>query len=98
MDITAVIIVFIVIGLPVSLPFALGFYKHHLKARELRLQEKRLEIEQKLRQDELNAKIIRMDDLGVSPTEIASLAEEVRQLRQEMAQIKQEINNRSVQS
>src|SRR5690242_12811067 len=94
MDVTAVCVVFIVIGLPVSLPFLRGFYKDYVKHRELKIQEKRLEMEERLKQDELNARIIHMDDFGMSPNDIAMLAQEVRMLRQELNEMKQSMNNR----
>jgi hypothetical protein len=66
-----------------------------LKGRELKLQEKRIQMEEKLRSDELNARILRVDDVGVTPAELASVAEEMRQLRQEVAQLRQEMNSRT---
>lgn len=89
-----VLIVAIAVGIPVILDYAQKLYRDSLKARELAIQERKLQMEEKLRSDELNAKILRMDDLGVSPEEIASLASEVRQLRQEVVQMRQELNGR----
>ncbi len=93
-----VIAVAIVVGIPVFgailIPIIALVRGWWIKARELNVEEQRIRLEDKIRTDELNAKILRMDDLGISPSELASLAEEVRQLRQEVAQIKQELNNR----
>ena len=60
----------------------------------MKVQEKKLAIEQQLRTDELNVRILKMDDFGLSPVEIASLAEDVRRLREEVAQLRQEIGTR----
>ncbi len=95
-----VLIVAIVIGIPVigGLLYA-AFEKTlntNLRLQELKVEEQRLRAEQALRTDELNAKILRMDDMGMSPTDIASLTEEIRQLREEVAKLKQEMNNRTV--
>ncbi len=60
-----------------------------LKARDLKIREQHLRIEEKLRTDEMNAKILRMDDGVLSESRLASLEEEVRRLREEIAQLKQ---------
>ena len=67
-----------------------------IKARELKIQEKRIQMEEKLRSDELNARILRSDEPGLTAGQLASLTEEVRQLRQELAQLRQEVNTRIV--
>ncbi len=96
---TAVWIVAIVVGVPVVCGVGSGllfsWMKHRVKHRELRLQERKLAMEEELRQDELNAKLLRMDDFGVSPLEISSLADSIRQLREEVAQLRKEINSRA---
>lgn len=69
--------------------------KNKVKHRELKLQEDKLAADTRLRTDELNAKLLRMDDFGLSPAEVASLTESVRQLREEVAQLRQEINSRT---
>lgn len=96
---TVVWIAAIVVGVPVVCTFGtgivLGWMKTRVKHRELRLQEEKLAVEERLRTDELNARILRMDDFGLSPAEIASLAEDVRRLREEVAQLRQEITNRT---
>jgi hypothetical protein len=90
----------IVVGVPVICVFGVGavaILSHwRLKAHEIKVQEKKLAIEHELRSDELNAKILKMDDFGLSPVEIASLVEDVRRLREEVAQLRQEITNRTV--
>ena len=95
-----VIAVAIVVGVPVLggilIPIIALVRSWWIKARELKIEEQRIRLEDKLRTDELNAKILRMDDFGISPVELTSLAEEIRQLRQEVAQLKQEINNRVI--
>jgi hypothetical protein len=95
---TIIWITAIVVGVPVICVFGTGVVAivgHlRLKAREMKVQEKKLAIEQQLRNDELNAKILKMDDFGLSPVEIASLAEDVRRLREEVAQLRQEIGTR----
>jgi len=93
MDLTEIVAIIVVIGLPVTLPFALAFYKQRIKAQEIALEQMKLQMEHSVRQDELNARILRMDDAGLSPTELASLAQEVRQLRQEVAQLRNQVNN-----
>lgn len=93
-------IVMIVIGVPVIGGLAYAAFEEVLKSRmklqKLKVEEQRLKAEHSLRADELNAKILRMDDMGISPGEIASLREEVRQLREEMARIRQDINTRAI--
>jgi len=87
-----------VVGIPVICVFGTGVVAimgHlRLKAREIKVREKELAIQQQLSTDELNAKILRMDDFGLSPVEVASLAEDVRRLREEVAQLRQEIGTR----
>lgn len=89
------LIVAIVIGIPVLggllIPIIALLRGWWLKARELKLKEEQHRMEERLRTDELNARILRMDDFGISPAEVNSLVEEVRQLRQEVSQLKQEI-------
>lgn len=65
-----------------------------LKAREMKLKEEQLRMEERLRTDEMNAKILRADGYGISPAEFNQLAEEVRQLREEMARMRQDVNGR----
>ena len=95
---TIIWITAIVVGVPVICVFGTGVVAivgHlRLKAREMKVQEKKLAIEQQLRNDELNARILKMDDFGLSPVEIASLVEDVRRLREEVAQLRQEIGTR----
>ena len=67
-----------------------------LKARELKLHEQRIAVEERIRQEEINAKILRMDDYNISASEVAALSEQVRQLRSEIAEIRQEINIRQI--
>ena len=97
---TAVWITMIVIGIPVLAGVGAGVIAMVLKWRtrvhELRVQEMKLKMEDRLKSDELNAKLLRMDDLGLSPAELASLTENVRQLREEVAQLRQEISSRSI--
>lgn len=92
------LITFIVIGLPIVSIVGAKVIANVLKAKtriqELRVEEERLKMEQGLRSDELNARILRMDDLGTTPQEIASLTEEVRQLREEVSRLKQDATNR----
>ena len=96
---TAVWIAWIVVGVPVlcgvGATVVLAWLKTRVKHRELKIQEDKLKSEERLRTDELNARILRMDDFGLSPAEIASLADEVRRLREEVAQLRQEITNRT---
>lgn len=91
-----VLIVAIVIGIPVVggllIPIIALLRGWYLKSRELKLKEQQHHLDEKLRTDELNARILQMDDLGMSAAEINSLIQEVRQLRQEVAQLKQEIS------
>jgi len=95
---TIIWITAIVVGVPVICVFGTGVVAivghWRLKAREMKVQEKKLAIEQQLRTDELNVRILKMDDFGLSPVEIASLAEDVRRLREEVAQLRQEIGTR----
>ena len=96
---SAVWIMAIVVGIPVVCGIGYAAFeetlKWRLKMRELKVQEQKLAMEEKLRTDELNARILRMDDFGLSPVEIASLAEDVRRLREEVAQVRQEMSSRA---
>ena len=100
MESTAVMVVMIVIGVPILGGIAGGvinsMIKAKIKLRELDVQEQKIRLEDKLRTDELNAKILQMDDLGMSAGDIATLSEQVRQLREEITRLKQDINNRSL--
>jgi hypothetical protein len=82
---TAVWIVSIVVGVPVIAGIAYAAFeqtlKWQLKIRELKVEERKLAMQERLQTDELNAKILKMDDLGLSPVDIASLSEDVRRLR-----------------
>lgn len=64
--------------------------KCRLKLREIKVKERELAMQERLQADELNAKILKMDDFGLSPVEIASLTDDVRRLREEVAQLRQE--------
>ncbi len=66
-----------------------------IKAKEFRIQEKRIQMEERLRSDELGARILRSDDPG-HVNQIAALTEEVRQLRQEVSELSQSVNSRLV--
>lgn len=66
-----------------------------MKGREFRIQEKRIQMEERLRSDELGARILRSDDAS-SSVQFATLAEEMRQLREEIAQLRREMNGRIV--
>lgn len=84
----------------VALPFAGGtiiavvalIRGWSLKSREIKLKEHQMHVNERIRQDELNAKLLRADDFGISPVEFNQLAEEVRQLREEVRQMKQNYN------
>jgi hypothetical protein len=93
---TAVWIVLIVVVAGVGSEVIEHILKWRLKVHELKVQEMKLRMEDRLKSDELNAKLLHMDDLGLSPTELASLAENVRQLRDEVAQLRQEITSRGI--
>jgi len=67
-----------------------------VKGRELRVQEKRIQMEERLRSEELNARILRSEEPGLSASDLSGLTEELRQLRQEVAQLRQEINTHTV--
>ena len=90
----------IVVGIPVLAAAGAGVVSlilwWRVKVHELKVQEMKLRMEDRLKSDELNAKLLHMDDLGLSPAELASLAENVRQLREEVAQLRQEIASRSI--
>ncbi len=92
-----VYIIAIVVGLPsvvgVGAVIIHEWMKMRLKHRQLEVEQQKLAAEERLRTDELNAKILKMDDFGLSPVEIASLAEDVRRLREEVAQLRQEMSN-----
>lgn len=89
-------IIAIVVGLPVTLIFGGELYQSFLKHKQLKLEERRLAMEEKMRSDALNSRLIEMDDLGISPLEIVSMQEEMRQLRAEVANLHQELDNRIV--
>lgn len=95
-----VAVVALVVGIPVVGGTLVGMtaliFHWWKKAREMKIQEKRLEMEERLKSDDLNARILRMDELGFSPQEIASLADEVRRLREEVSQIRQQIDTRNL--
>ncbi len=82
-------------GVPMLGTICIVWMRTRLKHRDLKLKEDRLAAEERMRTDELNARMLRMDDFGLAPAEIASLAESVRQLREEVAQLRQEISSRS---
>lgn len=92
-----VTIVTIAVGLPVFGVCAIVIIAllrgYSLKTKELRYKEQQLKAEERLKTEELNAQILRMDD-GISAAQIVSLADEVRRLREEVAQLKQDLNNR----
>lgn len=94
---SAITIVSIVIGFPVlggSLIAIVALLRSWwLRARELSVQEQRIRMEEKLRSDELNARILAMDDAGASASQVEQLMEEIRQLRQEVGQVRQDVNN-----
>ena len=87
----------IVVGVPVVCVFGVGLISiildMRLKVRQLKMQEQKLAMEERLSSDELNAKLLRLDDYGLSPVELASLTEDVRRLREEVAQLKQQISS-----
>jgi len=91
-------LVAVIVGLPVLGGSAIAITAlirgWALKARELKLREHQMRVEERLRTDEMNARILHMDDYGISPAEINQLAEEVRQLREEMKQMQQNIDVR----
>jgi len=66
-----------------------------IRAKEFRLQEKRIQMEERLRSDELGARILRSDD-GVHISQIGDLTEAVRLLRQEVAELKQNLDSRVI--
>lgn len=94
-DIIAALAIVAFFGAPVVTVLAIVWMRTKLKHRDLELQRQRFEAEQQLRLDEMNAKILKMDDFGLSPVEIASLTEDVRRLREEVAQLRQEIQSRT---
>ena len=87
----------IVVGVPVVCGFGVGMVSlilwWRLKVRELKVREQQLAMEERLSSDELNAKLLKLDDFGLSPVELASLTEDVRRLREEVAQLKQQISS-----
>ena len=95
---SVIILVAVIVGLPVLGGSAIAITAlirgWSLKAREIKLKEHQMRVEERLRADELNARILRMDDYGISPAEFSQLAEEVRQLREEIAKLKQDVNGR----
>jgi hypothetical protein len=88
----------VIVGLPVLGGSAIAITAlirgWSLKAREIKLREHQMRVEERLRSDEMNARILKMDDYGISPAEFSRLAEEVRQLREEVARLKQDTNGR----
>jgi hypothetical protein len=92
----AIIAIVMVFGAPLALVLAIVWMRTRLKHNEIEFQRERLAADQQLRMDELNAKILKMDDFGLSPAEIASLASDVRQLREEVAQLRREMTDRTV--
>jgi len=95
---TDIVVVGIVIGGPILAWLVKSIVKETysvgLKLAELKLKAKQAAIEEKMRSDELNAKILYMDDYGISPVQLNQLAEEVRQLREEVARLRQDTNGR----
>jgi len=75
LDVTAIVAIVMVFGAPIAGGLVYGWMKMRLRHHEIELQEQKLAAEQQIRTDELNAKILKMDDFGLSPVEIASLAE-----------------------
>jgi hypothetical protein len=67
-----------------------------VKGRELKVQEKRIQMEERLRSEELNARILRSEEPGISASDLCGLTDELRQLRQEVAQLRQEVSTRTV--
>lgn len=94
-EIGIVATVLVVCATPVVGVLAIVWMRTRLKYKDIELQRQRFEAEQQLRLDEMNARILKMDDFGLSPAEIASLAEDVRRLREEVAQLRQEMKNRT---
>ena len=66
-----------------------------IKAKEFRIQEKRIQMEERLRSDELGARILRSDDPGHA-NQIATLTEEIRQLRQEVSDLRRSVTSHFV--
>ncbi len=66
-----------------------------IRAREFKIQEKRIQMEERLRSDELGTRILRSED-PIRPSQLDALTEELRQLRQEVAELKQDLSNRVV--
>ncbi len=96
MDRPEVLITAISIGTPcfiITLALLRGWW---VKGRELKVQEKRIQMEERLRSEELNARILRSEEPGLSVSDLSCLTDEVRQLRQEVAQLRQEVNTRTV--
>ncbi len=85
-----VLVVAMTMGAMVLMVVPIAIYKLSLRSRAMRLDEKRLDMQARQQSDELNARILRMDDFGISPAEIASMREELRQLRQEVSELRQE--------
>ncbi len=65
-------------------------YKPSLRSRAPRLDERKLEMEQRLEIDELNARTLQLDNAASFGIDIAALAEEVRELRHEVQELKQQ--------
>lgn len=85
-----------IIGLPIAGITLIGIVAlvrgWSLKSHEIKLREHQMRVNERIRQDEMNAKLLHADDFGVSPAEFNQLAEEVRQLREELAKIRQDVN------
>ena len=92
---TEVLIAAISVGSPCFIILIALMRGWWVKGRELKLQEKRIQMEERLRSEELNARILRSEDPGVSPSDLSGWTEELRQLRQEVSQLRQEINSRA---
>lgn len=90
----AITIVAIVIGFPILGGSAIAITAilrgWALKNREMKMRERRLQAEDSLKADEIHARLLQYDNLGVTPAEMANLLEEVRALRHEVNQLKQE--------
>ena len=96
MDQPEVMITAISIGAPCFIIMVALLRGWWVKGRELKVQEKRIEMEERLRSEELNARILRSEEPGLSASELSGLTDEVRQLRQDVAQLRQEINTHRV--